>query len=232
MLLVDPAQRSQADKLLLRFQECERRAKANIEYIVEPRPMHSLAPETHKEYTIRGVLNPDTVRMDLDHEYNKARMSAKFSRASRFTQRSVRLKEVIQAPEIIINQETFEPPSLRPSLKEGIAQARDDNLPQQIPHLVRLVERKVRRAYREEREAQMTSYVSVEIAWELQQCIQEELEGSFDLGSVLTITGDASHSRAAPCLEYVQETWGSRGVQLLRDLEFYLQKMLRDAGKS
>jgi hypothetical protein len=71
---------------------------------------------------------------------------------------------------------------------------------------------------------------SIEVAWQLQQCIRDELEGSPDLNPVLTISGNASHSWAVSCLGYVEATWGDLGRQLLGDLEIQLQKISNTTG--
>jgi hypothetical protein len=106
---------------------------------------------------------------------------------------------------------------------------RDDRL-QHYPDLVQIVDRTVRQAYGEDPILDRNKEVSIEIAWQLQQCIRDELEGNPELSSVLTITGNASHSRAATCLEYVQATWGSFGVQVLGELEGCLRNRFEATG--
>lgn len=66
-----------------------------------------------------------------------------------------------------------------------------------------------------------------EISWELQRCIQDELDGDYDLGPVLTISGDSSHFWATSCLEYVEHAWptvGSAFLELLRRTAGFTQK--------
>ena len=63
------------------------------------------------------------------------------------------------------------------------------------------------------------------IAWELRQCIEQELDGSCDLGSTLTISGDASHAWAVSCREYVEATWpGDMATSFIKKLELILNK--------
>jgi hypothetical protein len=66
--------------------------------------------------------------------------------------------------------------------------------------------------------------ITFEVNWHVQQFIRDELEGILDLGSVLTISGSASHSWAASCLEYVKETWAHLGALFLQDLVIHLRK--------
>ncbi|KAJ0109340.1 serine/threonine protein kinase [Diaporthe amygdali] len=67
-----------------------------------------------------------------------------------------------------------------------------------------------------------------EVSWELQRCIQDELDGDYNLGPVLTISGDSSHFWATSCLEYVEHRWptiGSAFLQLLRRTEGFTRKV-------
>lgn len=56
------------------------------------------------------------------------------------------------------------------------------------------------------------------LQWELRRCIREELDGDADLNPVLTISGNASHSWATSCEDYVRKTWGELGTELLKKL--------------
>jgi len=92
MLLVDTAQRATADQLLQKLEKFEEHAKIDKYYIMDPRPINRQAPD---KLTIQGALSADAVTFEVNHEYNKARLSAKFSRATQFTQRSMRLRELV-----------------------------------------------------------------------------------------------------------------------------------------
>lgn len=74
--------------------------------------------------------------------------------------------------------------------------------------------------------------VTFDITWQLQQCIRDELDGSPDLGPVLTVTGNSLHAWATSCHEYVQATWkeGDCGEQFLMDLEILLGKIFTTSG--
>jgi hypothetical protein len=255
MLVVDTAQRSTADGLLQRFKEYEERARASTEYMMESCPPLPLSKQAPDKPIIQGVLSPDIIRLDLDHERNKARMSAQFSRASRITRRSVRLPEV-SIPDISSLSEhppkprkkvddmghssiplnhthqSFEAPlqNLGQSTRDVLTEDSDDNELQDIQNIAQVVHSTVCRVYNEHAISGATEEVLISITWQLQQCIRDELEGNPDLGSVLTISGNASHSWAAPCLEYVKVTWGSLGVQILGGLEICLRNRLRATG--
>lgn len=68
--------------------------------------------------------------------------------------------------------------------------------------------------------------VTIEIFWELQRCLQTELDDSQDLSSILTITGNADHSWATSCQKFVSERWAEFGLTLLGRLESVLQKFV------
>jgi len=72
-----------------------------------------------------------------------------------------------------------------------------------------------------------------DITWELQQSIRDELDGSPNLGPILTVTGNPSHAWATSCHEYVQATWNeaARGEQFLKDLELFLGKRFTSSGQ-
>ncbi len=60
----------------------------------------------------------------------------------------------------------------------------------------------------------------ISVAWELLQCIQEELGQEPYLSRVLTVTTERpSHAWAVSCGEYVKSTWGGPGMMFLDSLE-------------
>jgi hypothetical protein len=67
--------------------------------------------------------------------------------------------------------------------------------------------------------------VTFDLDWQLHQCIQDELDGNPDLGAVLTITGNSSHSWATQCDDYVRKTWKEIGEKFLIDLELFMGKV-------
>lgn len=70
----------------------------------------------------------------------------------------------------------------------------------------------------------MRKQATIEISWRLRRCLETELDDNTDLSSTLTITGNADHSWAASCREYVFEQWAQFGLTLLGSLESLLQK--------
>lgn len=64
--------------------------------------------------------------------------------------------------------------------------------------------------------------VEFSLHWELRRCIRDNLSGK-SLGSVLTISGDETHSWVASCEEYVSHVWGEAGKELLKGLSSALE---------
>ena len=59
----------------------------------------------------------------------------------------------------------------------------------------------------------------LEVFWDLSHCIHEELEGKAELENVLTLSGNSTQAVALPCIEYVDQTWGTIGKQIIRLIE-------------
>jgi hypothetical protein len=75
-----------------------------------------------------------------------------------------------------------------------------------------------------------TCLVKFLVRWQVPVCVQEELDGSNDLGPILTITGTSSNSLAVCCQEYVSATWKDNGTVFLEDLEAFLVQKLPSTG--
>ncbi|KAF4946078.1 hypothetical protein FGADI_11463 [Fusarium gaditjirri] len=71
-----------------------------------------------------------------------------------------------------------------------------------------------------------TCLVKFLVHWKVPVCVQEELDGSSDLGPILTITGTSSNSLAVCCQDYVSATWKDNGSVFLEDLEAFLVQKL------
>jgi hypothetical protein len=57
--------------------------------------------------------------------------------------------------------------------------------------------------------------IHCQVDWELVQYCKEELLGDNKLHHVFTITGSLERAQAASCEDYVRQTWGYKGLQLL-----------------
>lgn len=68
---------------------------------------------------------------------------------------------------------------------------------------------------------------TVQVSWMLRTCLQTELDNNADLSSFLTITGDADHSWATSCEQYVCEVWKEFGKTLLESLNSVLEKVVK-----
>ncbi|KAF5666734.1 serine threonine kinase [Fusarium circinatum] len=68
------------------------------------------------------------------------------------------------------------------------------------------------------------------VRWQVPACVQEELDGSTDLGPILTITGTSLNALAVCCQDYVSATWKDSGALFLEDLEAFLVQKLPSMG--
>jgi len=57
--------------------------------------------------------------------------------------------------------------------------------------------------------------IDLRFNWQLSQYIEKELGGNTKLHQVLTITGTPERAQVATCEEYVIQTWGVLGSQIL-----------------
>jgi hypothetical protein len=58
-------------------------------------------------------------------------------------------------------------------------------------------------------------WIYCQVDWELVEYCQDELFGDTRLHQVLTITGSPKNAQASSCEDYVTQTWGYCGKQLL-----------------
>jgi hypothetical protein len=57
------------------------------------------------------------------------------------------------------------------------------------------------------------------VFWELRQFSLEELDGSSQLGPVITLSGSAIYAYATQCKNYLEENWSDLGVEVLSAIE-------------
>jgi len=132
----------------------------------------------------------------------------KYQRGSQGTRRTKSLRFLEQRP-------TSEQTYVREKTQEGSIGRRHD---QESPKFLRKVDETIRTCVAGQ-PAPNACRAEFVVFWELQQCIRDELDGSPDLGPVITISGNQWHSWAASCLEYVETTWSALGRSLLEQLQ-------------
>lgn len=107
---------------------------------------------------------------------------------------------------------------------EGIGQSDIDDVQEDThPGILKEIDKVVRQTLSQYPSSEVHE-VTIQANWQLQQCVQEELDGDCNLGSFLTISGSGSHSWAASCQEYVETTWQELGAQFLQDLQLQLRQ--------
>jgi hypothetical protein len=150
----------------------------------------------------------------------------------RFMNERLRGKGTRISVPLIPGQESIDAPlhNTRESIKEVVVGDSHGNRLLNARNFAQVVDSTVRRSYDEEAIGERSCHVFIGITWQLQQCIRDELEGNPDLTSVLTISGNASHSWAVPCREYVKATWGGLGLRFLDGFEICLGKMWKVTG--
>lgn len=60
------------------------------------------------------------------------------------------------------------------------------------------------------------------LAWEIQECVSEEMSGDTDLDLFLTLTGSSSCAYAATCSRYIQDNRGDVGMSVLAEVKHTL----------
>jgi hypothetical protein len=74
-----------------------------------------------------------------------------------------------------------------------------------------------------------TIHIRCQVRWEILEFCEKELQGYTDLMPLLTLTGTPTSAQADTCEEYVKETWGSAGSELLN--RFVLGLRTKSCGK-
>lgn len=117
-----------------------------------------------------------------------------------------------------------------PQAQTPIAGTEDEQQPDDSEDFIEHVKHTVSNAFGALIPPGQTHEVAFHIAWQLRQCIRDELEGSPDLGPILTLSGTWKHTWATTCHQYVQRTWGTAGEHFLMDLEILLGKKFDTLG--
>lgn len=219
MLVVDSHRRATAKKVLQRLEQLHEKATTDHGYITVPR-QDSTVPrqETHVVQPVNPLVQAaliDSATVVTRGEYRRPRASVGRLGSVRASLRSRRHNEHRPAAWLSIWNEDA----------EGIGLPDIDAVQEDTgrPDILTEIDKAVRQTL-SQRPMSEVHEVTILANWQLQQCVQEELDGDCNLDSFLTISGSDSHSWAASCQEYVETTWGILGVQFLHDLGLQLRQ--------
>jgi hypothetical protein len=216
MLLVSAPQRIKSKALVERLGHIHHRVMdhAHVEYVRPGRrsreEQEDRTVQRQPLAVVKGNIDPEMEKLVLE---NRARITERFTLRTSAPRRSIRVTErsigAPAAPTVAASTPTVAPRTLFTNIIDTIVQY----------SLGSLSTEPLRETYK----------VSFEIAWQLHEFIQQELEGDLDLGPVLTITGK-ENAWATTCHEYVKTTWNELGEQLLAELEMLLGKVTSTTG--
>ncbi|KAK1758867.1 serine/threonine protein kinase [Echria macrotheca] len=233
VLEFDDSRRSTSSELVRRLRHLHESGMESEEYLMEPRP--SDFPD-HQPLGAPSVLKADVderLRQRVQNE-SRIRMSQKFSVRSSWPNRSIKLL----VPTTGLTRKSPRPADNDHRLSPSTEQVTEADLkpsetldPDTGVSTKQEIDTTVRDAVAAGLHSEPFYDAVFKIAWQLQACIREELDGATDLGPVLTVSGDARHSWATQCLEYVTVTWGESGQQFLRELEIALGTGPTNTGK-
>ncbi|ENH67466.1 Calcium/calmodulin-dependent protein kinase [Fusarium oxysporum f. sp. cubense race 1] len=220
----EDVKRASTSELLEKFKGVDQRVQDDNhrDYIAKPTPGPRKTPP-------KALIAVEAHVVDRKYTYSRQsrfRLTQKFTERSHQSQRqSIRVRQiddaglVIRKPHSMTVDETlsgkkeFSPEKLlNADKKSGLAAAK-------------MIEAKVFEAL-ESFDDTDTCLVKFLVRWQVPVCVQEELDGSNDLGPILTITGTSSNSLAVCCQEYVSATWKDNGTVFLEDLEAFLVQKL------
>ncbi|EMT63091.1 hypothetical protein FOC4_g10013295 [Fusarium odoratissimum] len=220
----EDVKRASTSELLEKFKGVDQRVQDDNhrDYIAKPTPGPRKTPP-------KALIAVEAHVVDRKYTYSRQsrlRLTQKFTERSHQSQRqSIRVRQiddaglVIRKPHSMTVDETlsgkkeFSPEKLlNADKKSGLAAAQ-------------MIEAKVFEAL-ESFDDTDTCLVKFLVRWQVPVCVQEELDGSYDLGPILTITGTSSNSLAVCCQEYVSATWKDNGTVFLEDLEAFLVQKL------
>ncbi|KAM0077484.1 hypothetical protein ACKRZS_010409 [Fusarium odoratissimum] len=223
----EDVKRASTSELLEKFKGVDQRVQDDNhrDYIAKPTPGPRKTPP-------KALIAVEAHVVDRKYTYSRQsrlRLTQKFTERSHQSQRqSIRVRQiddaglVIRKPHSMTVDETlsgkkeFSPEKLlNADKKSGLAAAQ-------------MIEAKVFEAL-ESFDDTDTCLVRFLVRWQVPVCVQEELDGSNDLGPILTITGTSSNSLAVCCQEYVSATWKDNGTVFLEDLEAFLVQKLPSA---
>jgi hypothetical protein len=235
VLLIDSQARARSHELLAEMEGFHEKALLKPTYLMEWSPENHEA-EPLAQPTVEGQFDDRISNILLKDEHHKSRISARFFGSSRIFRQSIRAREPRPRDdaerknqpnhhnELMPGRSEITSPNELPSVRLDAIEDTKDMESKMYTDLYQSVEETVQYASGVTRNSG-SQVATIRVFWQLQQCIQDELDGTPDLGEILTISGNAGHSWAAKCEEYVEATWGNLGRQLLSDLELYLRNI-------
>ncbi|KAF5571871.1 serine threonine kinase [Fusarium pseudoanthophilum] len=220
----DDVKRASTGELLERFKDIDQRVQDDdqSDYIVKPTP----GPRKTPTKALTAVEAHVVERKYTYSRDSRLRLTQRFTDRSRQSQRqSIRIRQIDDAGLVI-----REPHSITGRKKEFSPERllnadKNSNL-----GAAQMIEAKVFEVLEGSSYDTNICLVKFLVQWQVPVCVQEELDGSTDLGPILTITGTSPNSLAICCREYVSETWKDIGEVFLEDLEAFLIQKLPSAG--
>ncbi|PNP80468.1 hypothetical protein FNYG_06067 [Fusarium nygamai] len=215
-------ERASIGELLEKFKDVDRRVQDDDQrdYIAKPTPGPRKTPTKAPTAVEAHVVD----RKYTYSRQSRLRLTQRFTDRSRQSQRqSIRIRQIDDAG--LVNRE---PHSMTDRKKEFSPERLLNADKKSNLAAAQMIEAKVFEVLEESFDD--TCLVKFLVQWQVPVCVQEELDGSTDLGPILTITGTSSNSLAVCCREYVSETWKDIGTVFLEDLEAFLVQKLPSTG--
>ncbi|SCV28697.1 uncharacterized protein FFB14_01915 [Fusarium fujikuroi] len=216
----DDVKRASTGELLEKFKNIDHRVQDDDkrDYIARPTPGPRKTPT-------KALPAVEAHVVDRKYTYSREsrlRLTQRFTDRSRQSQRqSIRIRQIDDADLVI-----REPHSMTGRKKEFSPERLLNADKRSNLAAAQMIEAKVFEVLEESFDDTNTCLVKFLVQWQVPVCVQEELDGSTDLGPILTITGTSSNSLAVCCREYVSETWRDHGTVFLEDLEAFLVQKL------
>ncbi|KAF5637366.1 serine threonine kinase [Fusarium tjaetaba] len=209
--------RASTSELLEKFKAVDQRVQddAKRDYIAKPTP----GPRKTQTKALAIVEAHVVERKYTYSRDSRLRLTQRFADRSRQSQRqSIRIRQIDDAG--LVNRE----PHLMMGRKKEFPPERLLNADKNSDlAAAQMIEAKVLDVLDDIFDDTLVKFL---VRWQVPVCVQEELDGSTDLGPILTITGTSSNSLAICCREYVSETWKDNGTVFLEDLETFLAQKL------
>ncbi|KAF5586040.1 serine threonine kinase [Fusarium pseudocircinatum] len=216
--------RASTGELLEKFKDIDQRVQDDDkrDYIVKPMPGPCKTPT-------KAITAVEAHVVERKYTYSRdsrLRLTQRFTDRSRQSQRqSIRIRQIDDAGLVI-----REPHSITGRKKEFSPERLLNADKNSDLAAAQMIEAKVFNVLDEGFDGINTCMVKFVVQWQVPVCVQEELDGSTDLGPILTITGTSSNSWAVCCREYVSATWKDDGTLFLEDLEAFLVQKLPSIG--
>ncbi|KAG9503283.1 hypothetical protein J7337_006126 [Fusarium musae] len=220
----EDVKRASIGELLEKFKDVDRRVQDDDQrdYIAKPAPGPRKTP-TKAPTAVEAHVVERKYTYSRD---SRLRLTQRFTDRSRQSQRqSIRIRQINDAGLVI-----REPHSITGRKKEFSPERLLNADKNSDLAAAQMIEAKVFDVLDESFDGTNTCLAKFPVQWQVPVCVQEELDGSTNLGPILTITGTSSNSWAVCCREYVSATWKDDGTLFLEDLEAFLVQKLPSIG--